>query len=144
VSAARTPRMALRVLVVVVLVFASGFTLRLAWEDLANPTTPALAQTDLYDCADFQYQEQAQAVYDQDTNDPYDLDGPPGPASEGQPSVACEDLPHQTTPVGGVGPGQGGDTLMGSGGPENGPVPLMPGGGCPDEYQFERGDACYR
>jgi hypothetical protein len=35
--------MALRLLIVA-LVLASGFTLRLAWEELANPTTPALAQ----------------------------------------------------------------------------------------------------
>jgi len=38
---------------------------------------PGFAQ-DLYDCADFQYQEDAQAVYDQDTSDPYGLDGLPG------------------------------------------------------------------
>ena len=40
-------------------------------------TPPAFAQ-DLYDCADFQYQEDAQAVYGQDTSDPYGLDGLPG------------------------------------------------------------------
>ena len=32
----------------------------------------------------------------------------------------------------------------GAGRPERGPVPLMPGGGCPEEYPVERGDACYR
>jgi hypothetical protein len=56
----------------------------------------ALAQQDLYDCADFQYQEDAQAVYDQDTSDPYGLDGPPGEAYEGTQGVACEDLPHNS------------------------------------------------
>ncbi len=35
--------MALRLLIVA-LVLASGFTLRVAWEELAEPTTPALAQ----------------------------------------------------------------------------------------------------
>jgi hypothetical protein len=35
--------MALRMLIVA-LVLASGFTLRLAWEEIADPTTPALAQ----------------------------------------------------------------------------------------------------
>jgi Staphylococcal nuclease homologue len=35
-------------------------------------------------------------------------------------------------------------TTMDAGGPERGPVPLMPAGGCPDEYPVERGDACYR
>ena len=33
--------------------------------------------------------------------------------------------------------------LMNSGGPEYGPVPLMPGG-CPVEYPHQRGDLCYR
>jgi micrococcal nuclease len=35
-------------------------------------------------------------------------------------------------------------TVLESGGPENGPVPLMPAGGCPVEYPHERGDLCYR
>src|SRR5215211_4083175 len=35
-------------------------------------------------------------------------------------------------------------TVLDSGGPQNGPVPLMPGGGCPAEYPHERGDLCYR
>ncbi len=46
-------------------------------------TPPALAQ-DLYDCADFQYQEDAQAVYDQDISDPYRLDELPGEAYAGK------------------------------------------------------------
>lgn len=33
--------------------------------------------------------------------------------------------------------------LFQSGGPEDGPVPLMPGGGCPPEYPVEKGDGCY-
>ena len=36
------------------------------------------------------------------------------------------------------------NNLMNSGGPEYGPVPLMPGGGCPVEYPHQRGDLCYR
>jgi hypothetical protein len=47
-------------LVLAVLVFASGFTLRVAWEQLAHPTTPALAQdASRYNCGDFQYQDHA-------------------------------------------------------------------------------------
>jgi hypothetical protein len=53
----------------------------------------AIAQQDIYDWADFQYQEDAQAVYDQDTSDPYGLDGPPGEAYAGEQGVACEELP---------------------------------------------------
>jgi hypothetical protein len=33
--------------------------------------------------------------------------------------------------------------LMDAGGPSAGPVPLMPGGGCPEEYPVRRHDACY-
>jgi hypothetical protein len=33
--------------------------------------------------------------------------------------------------------------LMNAGGPTAGPVPLMPGGGCPEEYPVRRHEACY-
>jgi hypothetical protein len=42
---------------------------------------------DLYDCEDFQYQEDAQKVYDRDPSDPYGLDADDD-------GIACEDLPH--------------------------------------------------
>src|SRR5215203_616225 len=35
-------------------------------------------------------------------------------------------------------------TVLDSGGPKNGPVPLMPDGGCPVEYPDQRGGLCYR
>jgi hypothetical protein len=38
------PAIVFRMLVAVILVASCGFTLRLAWEDLANPSAPALAQ----------------------------------------------------------------------------------------------------
>jgi len=50
---------------------------------------------DQFDCEDFQYQEEAQAVYDQDPSDPHGLDGPIGEASDGVAGVACEELPHR-------------------------------------------------
>ena len=34
--------------------------------------------------------------------------------------------------------------LFDSGGPENGPVPLMPEGGCPAEFPVERAGLCYQ
>jgi len=40
-------------------------------------------------CSDFQYQEDAQAVYDQDPTDPNGLDG------NDKDGVACESLPHR-------------------------------------------------
>jgi hypothetical protein len=34
--------------------------------------------------------------------------------------------------------------LFNAGGPSNGPVPLMPDGGCPREFPSKRGNLCYR
>ena len=33
--------------------------------------------------------------------------------------------------------------LMESGGPEDGPAPRLPSGGCPDEFPVEKDDACF-
>ena len=35
-------------------------------------------------------------------------------------------------------------TLLEAGGPSDGPLPIMPGGGCPDEYPVEKDAACYK
>jgi hypothetical protein len=35
-------------------------------------------------------------------------------------------------------------TLLEAGGPEDGPVPALPGGGCPTEFPVEQENACYR
>ena len=37
----------------------------------------------------------------------------------------------------------GDDNLFRAGGPAEGPVPLMPDGGCPSEYPVRRDGACY-
>ena len=50
-----------------------------------------------YNCEDFDFQEDAQAFYNQDTSDPDGLDGPPGEAFTGEQGVACEDLPSRGT-----------------------------------------------
>jgi hypothetical protein len=60
----------------------------------SKQTTPAAADLG---CADFDYQEDAQAVYDQDPNDPNGLDGPVGESYTGEQGVACEDLPNRLT-----------------------------------------------
>jgi hypothetical protein len=142
-------------LFIVALVLASGFTLRVAWEELTNPTTPAFAQTDQYDCASFGSQDSAQAELERDSSDPSNLD----PDDDGQ---ACEDYDY------GVDGGttssatasatkvqydasaaaidqyqQGVGSLFDSGGPTSGAVPLMPNGSCPAEFPTERNGACY-
>jgi hypothetical protein len=156
--------MALR-LFIIALVLASGFTLRVAWEELANPTTPAFAQTDQYDCASFGSQESAQAELERNPDDPSNLD----PDNDGQ---ACEDYDYgvdggtttttststasatedqydssatfdQYSSAAAVEQYQGVGSLFDSGGPAGGAVPLMPGGGCPAEYPTEIDGACY-
>ncbi len=152
-------RMALRLLIAA-LVIASGFTLRVAWEELANPPTPAFAQEDQYDCASFGSQESAQAELERDLSDPNNLD----PDTDGQ---ACEDYNYdggggestasatatatsaaddqydasagidQYDASAGVG------TLFDSGGSASGAAPLMPDGSCPAEFPAERDGACY-
>jgi hypothetical protein len=163
-------RMALRMLVLAALVLVSGFMLRLALQDVIRPSTPAKAQSpaegDRYDCKDFTYQEEAQAVFDQNPSDPYGLDEDPGPDD----GIACETLPHRpggpTTVENPTSPPPTTTsppptttfppppkriprptqprTVLNSGGPKHGPVPLMPDGGCPAEYPIERADLCYR
>ena len=131
-----------------VLLFSAVFAGRAAWE-----TTPiAEAQSgDEFDCADVDTQEEAQAEYDSDPSDPSGLDGPQGETSDGTPGVACESSPSGGA-AGGTGGTDGGssvqyqydDTLMESGGSEDGAVPTMPGGGCLEEFPVLSRGACYR
>jgi hypothetical protein len=37
-----------------------------------------------------------------------------------------------------------GNTLMEAGGPEDGPAPKMPDGGCPSQFPVDRRDGCYK
>jgi hypothetical protein len=62
---------------------------------LAPTTVLAQPDLDLFDCSDFDYQEEAQAVYDNDPSDPYGLDGPIGEEYGGTEGVACESLPSR-------------------------------------------------
>ncbi len=55
---------------------------------LGLSASPALAQTDRYDCPDFDYQEDAQRIYDQNPSDPYGLD-------DDNDGIACESLPSR-------------------------------------------------
>jgi hypothetical protein len=133
--------MAWRMLVLAALVFACGFTLRVAWESLDEPAeAQSVQEGDLYDCPDFATQPEAQAQLL--PGDPYGLDAD----NDGQ---ACDTLPGGTTTGGTTTGGTtgslggGNNDLFNSGGPENGPVPRMPGGGCPVEYPVQRGNVCY-
>jgi hypothetical protein len=61
----------------------------------ANSAPESVTRTGDLNCDDFDYQEDAQAVYDQDTSDPNGLDGPPGEGYTGEQGEACEDLPSR-------------------------------------------------
>ena len=124
-------------LALAVLLLAAGtFAARAAWEHLPS----ASAQEDL-DCANFVTQEEAQEELERDPFDPNVLDAD----DDGE---ACEES------FGGGGDGQydnptstsdpGATPLLESGGPQDGPVPAMPGGGCPEEFPVERNGACWR
>lgn len=99
-------------------------------------TVGSVAAQDLYDCDDFQFQEDAQAILDQNPSDPYGLDGVIGPTPGGIPGVACEDLPTRggaaTTqapatrpPVSAAQPAGQGQTLPKTGGAPLGSLALF-------------------
>ena len=101
------PRVLGRMLVLAALVLVSGFMLRLALQDVVDPTTPAEAQSvqegDPFDCGDFDSQAEAQAELRRHPSDPGGLDEDDG-ADDG---IACEvyeyDNPaRDETPVGPV------------------------------------------
>ncbi len=110
-------------------------------------------QTDL-DCADFSSQAEAQAEFDKDTTDPNNLDADndgiacgsldggsedSGTGSGGTKNAGADDGTSDAD----AGSDQYNGDLMDAGGPSSGPVPLMPGGGCPIEYPVEHDGACY-
>jgi hypothetical protein len=72
---------------------------------LIAPVQLAFAQAGDKNCSDFTYQEDAQAVFNQDPSDPNGLD------SDGD-GIACEKLPHRpvesSTPTSSQNPSQGG------------------------------------
>ena len=169
---ARTPK-----IVVVVLVLAAGFVGRVTYEQVINPSTPALAQEDQYDCASFGSQESAQSELNRDPRDPNNLD----PDGDGQ---ACDDYDYGGTSINSASPSSSAspattssspesttsgaspssdtsaspqadeqdgqtrgsrpdDDLMRSGGPHDGPVPLMPDGSCPAEFPTRQNGQCH-
>lgn len=150
-------------IVVAALVLVAGVLGRVTFEQMRSPE-PAQAQgsQDQFDCADFDTQEEAQAVYDQDTSDPNGLDGPIGTGFTGTEGVACEELPSSgdattgdqydgddgTTTTGPSEQYDGDDgrdrDLFESGASGPGPVLTLPDGSCIPEYPVKRDGYCYR
>jgi hypothetical protein len=140
---------------VVVLVIVAGVVARVSYEQLADPSTPALAQNVL-NCSSFNSQAEAQAELRRDPTDPNNLDGYTGPDD----GIACETYPYDnpaqdltpvvtdgTTPPVSDGTSDPPNTrpprdLLDAGGPTNGPVPLMPDGECPVEFPVKHNGLC--
>lgn len=148
------------------LVLVAGFILRVTYEQLVYPSKPAVAQTDLFDCASFDSQESAQAELDRDPSDPNNLD------SDGN-GRACDDYAYGTSAsvaASSVSPStpaaskssasaspssnasaspkpklpQKSRNLFASGGPTNGPVPVMANGRCPVEFPVKHKGLCHQ
>ena len=157
--------------IVALVVLACGFTLRMAWEELADPKTPAFAQTDQYDCESFGSQESAQAELERDLSDPnnldpdangiacegYDYGGGGGSTAATASSSATQD-PTAADPTASATADPtasataatdqyqedlGSKNLFNAGGPAGGPAPLMADGSCPPEYPAKHNGACY-
>jgi hypothetical protein len=153
-------------LLVVGLVLLAGLVSRVTYEQLVHPRETAAAQSNQYDCASFGSQQAAQAELERDPSDPNDLDpdgngracddydygtsttnstsqSSPSP-STASPSSPSPSSPSTSSPSHSPKPRPQGDrNLLDAGGPTNGPVPLMPGGGCPSEFPAKHNNLCY-
>jgi hypothetical protein len=154
-------------LVMVGLVLVAGFVLRGTYEQIIYPSKPAVAQADQYDCASFGSQESAQVVLDGDPSDPNNLDSdgngiacdnypyggvaasPPAPSTPAPGSAPPVEPSASASPSTNLSaspkPKQLPESrnLFASGGPTNGPVPLMADGGCPVEFPVKRNGLCH-
>lgn len=147
---------------IVVLVITAGIVARLTYEQInalayAQDEDPRIG----LDCDDYNSQAEAQAALRQHPSDPNVLDEDEGPDD----GVACEATQYDNpardeVPVAAT-VGDGGSSpsptsspspsptsrpnrsLFNSGGPTNGPVPLMPDGDCPSESSVQHSGLCY-
>jgi hypothetical protein len=107
--------LALKIAAVALMVFATGFGLRVAWE---SPRAVEAQQTTTY----------TPTTTSTATASPTTTTASPTPTT----TTAS---PSPSTPSS--------DRMLNSGGPARGPVPLMPGGKCPSEYPARKGGACF-
>jgi hypothetical protein len=114
----RTPP-ALKIAAVALMVFATGFALRLAWE---SPPTVEAQQTTTSTASPAPTTTTASPA-------PTTTTASPSPTT-----TTASPSPSSPAPR---------DRMLRSGGPADGPVPLMPGGECPSEYPVRKDGACY-
>jgi hypothetical protein len=113
----RTP-LALTIAAVILLVFATGFALRAAWE---SPSAVEAQETTTYTAPTTSTVTASPA--------PTTTTASPAPTT-----TTASPSPSTPSPS---------DRMLNSGGPPDGPVPLMPGGECPSEYSVRKDGACY-
>jgi hypothetical protein len=111
----RTPT-ALTIAAVVLIVVAAGFALRVAWE---SPSAVRAQETTTYT-----------------TSTATASPAPTTTTASPSPTTTSTASPSPSTP-------SPNDRMLNSGGPPDGPVPLMPGGECPSEYPVRKDGACY-
>jgi hypothetical protein len=112
--------LALKIAAVALMVFATGFALRLAWE---TPPMVEAQQTTPYTA----------------TPSPTTTTASPAPTTttaSPSPTTTATASPDPFSPA-------PRDRMLRSGGPARGPVPLMPDGKCPPEYPVRKDGACY-
>ena len=144
---------------IVALVIAAGIVTRVSYEQLADPSTPAYAQNTL-NCADFNSRAEAEAELERNPSDLNILDADDdGTACEtydyGSSSDTSSPTPNATsspTPTSSPSPSSSASAsstprpdrnLFDSGGPANGPVPLMPDDSCPVEFPVQHNGLCF-
>jgi len=160
-------------LLVVGLVLLAGLVSRVTYEQLVHPSTPAAAQANQQDCANFSSQKSAQTALERDPSDPNNLDTDGNGracddesddgSSTVRESATLETTTPETTNPESTSPSspspsaaspsssspspkprpQGDRTLLDAGGPTTGPIPLMPGGDCPPEFPTKHKGLCY-
>ncbi len=111
----RTP-LALTIAAIILLVFATGFALRAAWE---SPSAVDAQEITTYTTTSTVTASPA----------PTTTTASPAPTT-----TTASPSPSSPSPS---------DRMLDSGGPRRGPVPLMPGGECPPEYPVKKDGACY-
>jgi hypothetical protein len=125
-----------RTLLAILIVVLVGFAARVEWEvgspaeaQSVNPATPTLPSA-------------LPEVNPDVTEQSAPTSSPTATSSPTTASPTAEATSASTPSASPTPSGEG--TILNSGGPPNGPAPLMPSGDCPKEFPHEWGGACYR
>lgn len=123
---------------VIILSMVCLLAVRVAWElgSFVGPERISFAQAAqpggaAVQCSDFETQQQAQSVFEQDEI----LYGDALDANINGTACDEEDFFGRQN--------NSSQSLLKAGGPGDAPAPLMLGGGCPKEFPLQKGEACY-